>query len=84
MVESIHGNSDQGSSAVGLSRITPQSVGVAMQVTEENRMDGLEGRANLLSRLADALRANPTYFGKDARPGNLVGEYNRFPNGAIT
>ncbi|KAL5520644.1 hypothetical protein ACEPAF_2645 [Sanghuangporus sanghuang] len=57
---------------VGLSSITPQVIGAAMQVTEENTMDGLEGRANLLSRLADALRSNPKYFGDDARPGNLI------------
>lgn len=37
-------------------------------------MTGIEGRANLLSRLADALSANPTYFGEDGRPGNIIGK----------
>ncbi|THH09690.1 hypothetical protein EW145_g1819 [Phellinidium pouzarii] len=58
--------------ADGLSRITPENTGVAMQVTGANPMNGLEGRATLLSKLANALRANPAYFGDDARPGNVV------------
>lgn len=36
-------------------------------------MTGLEGRATLLANLSKALRANPVYFGDDARPGNLIG-----------
>ncbi|EJD02016.1 DUF1688-domain-containing protein [Fomitiporia mediterranea MF3/22] len=58
--------------AIGLSQITPERVGAAMQVTDQNPMDGLEGRANLLVKLAGALGSNPHYFGKDARPGNLI------------
>lgn len=38
-------------------------------------MTGIDGRASLLSRLAGALGANPTYFGQDGRPGNIVGRY---------
>jgi hypothetical protein len=44
-----------------------------MQVTEENPMVGLEGRASLLSKLGEALTAHSDYFGKDGRPGNIVG-----------
>ncbi|KAI5121604.1 hypothetical protein M0805_009475 [Coniferiporia weirii] len=58
--------------AEGLARVTPENTGAAMQVTGANPMNGLEGRATLLSKLANALRANPVYFGEDARPGNLV------------
>ncbi len=59
--------------AVGLARISASSIGAAMQVTEENPMAGLEGRTNLLSNLANALRKNAIYFGDEGRPGNLVG-----------
>lgn len=45
-----------------------------MQVTEENPMVGLEGRASLLSKLGEALTAHSDYFGKDGRPGNIVGK----------
>ncbi|PAV17929.1 hypothetical protein PNOK_0641500 [Pyrrhoderma noxium] len=58
--------------AEGLSRITPEKVGAAMQVSDTNPMNGLEGRATLLSKLATALRSSQVYFGKEARPGNIV------------
>ncbi|KAH8112393.1 DUF1688-domain-containing protein [Phellopilus nigrolimitatus] len=58
--------------ARGLSRVTPENTGISMQASEANPMSGLEGRAMLLFKLGNALRSNPTYFGKDARPGNLV------------
>lgn len=45
----------------------------AMQVGPSNPMTGLSGRASLLSNLAKALRSNSSFFGKDARPGNLLG-----------
>jgi hypothetical protein len=44
-----------------------------MQVTDSNPMVGIEGRAGLLRKLADALAANKEYFGEDGRPGHLVG-----------
>jgi hypothetical protein len=58
-----------------LARITVEQVTVAMQVSDLNPMVGLEGRASLLSKLAIALRANPVFFGDDARPGNIIGEF---------
>lgn len=45
----------------------------AMQVTDANPMVGLEGRTLLLANLSRALQANVEYFGKDGRPGNLIG-----------
>jgi hypothetical protein len=35
-------------------------------------MAGIEGRAQLLIRLADALE-NREFFGEDGRPGNMLG-----------
>ncbi|KAJ6469199.1 hypothetical protein C8R47DRAFT_1150716 [Mycena vitilis] len=58
--------------AAGLAALTPAALASAMQVTEDNPLVGLEGRASLLTRLADALRASPQFFGPDARPGGLV------------
>ena len=59
--------------AEGLLRITPQKTSVAMQVSPENPMVGIEGRASLLSNLGRALKASPTFFGSSARPGNMIG-----------
>ncbi|TDL20700.1 DUF1688-domain-containing protein [Rickenella mellea] len=58
--------------AEGLARMTPDYVASAMQVDSANPMTGIDGRANLLFNLGKALRGNPTYFGNDARPGNLI------------
>jgi len=33
---------------------------------------GLEGRSSLLINLGNALKANPLFFGQDARPGNVI------------
>ncbi|KAJ7179769.1 DUF1688-domain-containing protein [Mycena filopes] len=57
--------------AAGLARLTPAALAAGLQVTPENPLVGLEGRAALLTRLADALRANPEFF-PGGRPGGLV------------
>ena len=59
--------------ADGLSLVSPQRVGDAMQVSEQNQMDGLEGRSELLQKLVGSLRKSPVFFGQDARPGNIIG-----------
>ena len=60
--------------SVGLKRLTVQQLAKGLQVTESNPIAGLEGRAGLLSRLGDALR-NSALFGRDGRPGHMLGEY---------
>lgn len=62
--------------ADGLRRLTVEAMGKALQVSEENPIAGLEGRANLLIRLSKAL-SNRQYFGTDARPGNMLGKSKR-------
>jgi hypothetical protein len=57
---------------VGLSQLTTAKIAAGMQVNESNPMVGLEGRASLLTNLGKALKANPQFFGQDARPGNLI------------
>ena len=58
--------------ALGLKNLTPETLARGLQSTEANQLAGLEGRAGVLSRLGDAL-GNRTYFGVDARPGNMLG-----------
>ena len=58
--------------AKGLKRVTEQMLAKGLQVSESNPMSGLEGRAGLLMRLATALQ-NPELFGRDGRPGNMIG-----------
>jgi len=58
--------------ANGLSSITLQKMAEAFQVTDSNPIVGLQGRTTLLSNLASALNNNPTFFGQDARPGNII------------
>lgn len=56
----------------GLKTITAGKLAKALQVSEDNPLDGLEGRAGLLERLSTALNKQE-FFGVDARPGNMLG-----------
>ncbi|KAF8896632.1 hypothetical protein BD779DRAFT_1496964 [Infundibulicybe gibba] len=58
--------------AEGLSKVTPERVAEAMQVTESNPMVAVEGRTSLLFNLSKALKANPEFFGAEGRPGNII------------
>lgn len=62
--------------AAGLSRVSESQIAAAMQVTEANPMDGIEGRAGLLVRLGSVLSEskNAPYFSRngECRPGNLL------------
>ena len=58
----------------GLKGLTVNSMRKGLQVTDSNPIAGLEGRTNLLIRLADAL-LNTQIFGADGRPGNMLGTY---------
>lgn len=57
--------------SVGLKRLTVQQLAKGLQVSESNPISGLEGRAGLMSKLGDAMN-NPSLFGKDGRPGNML------------
>ncbi len=59
--------------AKGLEQITAEKTAQAMQVSSNNPMVGLEGRASLLVNLSHALKSNPTFFGAEGRPGNVIG-----------
>ena len=60
--------------SAGVQRLTVQHLAQGLQISDQNPIAGLEGRAGLLARLAGALR-NPTFFGAGARPGGMLGTY---------
>ncbi|VBB75783.1 Putative protein similar to C1002.18 of Schizosaccharomyces pombe [Podospora comata] len=55
----------------GLRQLTVEKLAQGLQSTPGNEMAGLEGRAQLLIRLSEALN-NTEYFGEDGRPGNML------------
>jgi Protein of unknown function (DUF1688) len=60
--------------AAGLRAVTARQLGDAFQVSKDNLLVGLEGRAALLRRLGEALEAQPEVFGGaggQCRPGRL-------------
>ena len=56
----------------GLKKLTTERMAKGLQVNSENPIDGLEGRTNLLIRLADALTEHVEIFGPETRPGNML------------
>lgn len=58
--------------SAGLRKLNLQQLARGLQVTEDNTILGLEGRAGLMSRLGDALR-NAALFGAGGRPGHMLG-----------
>jgi len=59
--------------SVGLTSLSAHALGQAFQVSPDNPLTGLEGRAALLRRLGDVVALAPEYFGsvETARLGNL-------------
>ncbi|KAI9464073.1 DUF1688-domain-containing protein [Lactarius psammicola] len=58
--------------AKGLELITAEKTAQVMQVSSDNPMVGLEGRASLLVNLSRALKGNAPFFGAEGRPGNMI------------
>ena len=59
--------------AQGLMNLTPDDLGQAFQVSNNNPLLGLEGRVSLLQKLGHTLQQQPAFFGADLpRPGYLV------------
>ncbi|KAM0271118.1 hypothetical protein ACHAQH_009205 [Verticillium albo-atrum] len=57
----------------GLLTLTPEKLAAGLQSKPGNEMAGVQGRTQLLIRLADALEKKPEFFGGDGRPGRMVG-----------
>ncbi|KAH8890189.1 DUF1688-domain-containing protein [Thozetella sp. PMI_491] len=56
----------------GLSTLTVEKLAQALQSRPGNEMAGLEGRAQLLIRLGQALEEKKEFFGEAGRPGNML------------
>lgn len=54
--------------------LTAEALSAGFQVSDKNPMLGIESRAALLSKLGTSLLSHPDIFGKEGRPGNLVGK----------
>ncbi len=57
--------------ARALARLDAVAIASIFQATERNPLLGIEGRAELMQRLALALAAHPDAYGDDLRPGRL-------------
>ncbi|RYP38006.1 hypothetical protein DL767_002734 [Monosporascus sp. MG133] len=56
----------------GLRGLQVEQLAQGLQSREGNEVAGLEGRAQLLMRLAGALDDKKEYFGENGRPGNMI------------
>lgn len=72
--------------AQGLTELTPEQLGQAFQVSDDNVLLGLEGRVALLQKLGHTLQQQPQFFGADLpRPGHLVDYWlNKAPDGQLS
>ncbi|KAH8163795.1 hypothetical protein CIB48_g4475 [Xylaria polymorpha] len=57
----------------GLRKLTVEQLAKGLQSRPGNEVAGLEGRANLLLRLGDALAEKRDFFGDAGRPGDMLG-----------
>lgn len=60
--------------SAGLRNLSVDVMAKGLQVSNENPIEGLQGRTGLLMRLADALQ-DKAAFGADSRPGNMLGRW---------
>ena len=58
---------------MGLQMLTEAKLAAGLQSRPGNELAGLDGRTQLLIRLANALDEKMEYFGTDGRPGNMIG-----------
>ncbi|KAI1127869.1 hypothetical protein F5Y10DRAFT_241939 [Nemania abortiva] len=56
----------------GLRKLTVEQLIKGLQSRPGNEVAGLEGRAQLLIRLGDALAEKTEFFGETGRPGNMI------------
>jgi hypothetical protein len=69
--------------AAGLAALTATQLGSAFQVSGDNPLVGLEGRAALLRRLGEALATQPEVYGLVGRPGGLFDALLEKGTGAV-
>ena len=69
--------------ADGLSRLTDAALAEAFQVSPDNSLAGVAGRAALLRRLGATLRSRPDLAGVDARIGGLLDLWRSRMSGGV-
>lgn len=70
---SSEGGSPLQADAIALQNLSAQNLAEGFQVSADNPMVGMDGRANLLQRLGSVLQLHPKLFGvENPRPGYLV------------
>lgn len=57
--------------AKALMQLDTAAVATIFRASDKNPLVGLDGRAQLMRRLGEALLAQPRWFGPDARPGRM-------------
>jgi hypothetical protein len=57
-----------------LQELKTDALANGFQISESNPMLGVESRASLLRSLGKSLLSQPEVFGKEGRPGNVVGK----------
>jgi hypothetical protein len=57
----------------GLEQLNTDTLAQGFQISDGNKILGLESRANLLRGLGKSLLAQANVFGEEGRPGNMVG-----------
>ncbi|UKZ46044.1 hypothetical protein TrVGV298_000241 [Trichoderma virens] len=55
-----------------LGALNVAKLATGMQADPDNELVGLEGRTEVLVKLAEALEEHPDFFGADGRPGNMI------------
>ncbi|KAI9721682.1 MAG: hypothetical protein M1828_005050 [Chrysothrix sp. TS-e1954] len=66
--------------AAGLADLNIDIIRDGLQVSNNNPIEGLEGRANILLKLSGALSDNQNFFGDNGRPGNMLVPMERLLN----
>ncbi|MBE3637906.1 URC4/urg3 family protein [Mangrovicoccus sp. HB182678] len=61
-----------GTTAATLARFSAEKLAAGFQVTEDNPLEGLEGRASLIAALGQAVEAQPAIFGDAPRLGHVA------------
>lgn len=67
----LFGDHNYAVTAQGLSRVSPQKLSDAFQVSDTNPLVGVDGRCSLLNRLGEVIERNPSRF--SGAPGRLGG-----------
>ncbi len=72
MAGAFSGGKGPGTDAAALAAFSAEALAGGFQVTEDNPLEGLEGRASLIAALGKAVAAQPAVFGDAPRLGHIA------------